>query len=171
MGMDVFGVSPTTEKGEYFRNNVWWWRPLWEYCIYVAPDICSKVYGHTNDGDGLDAAESLQLSEILFTELWNGRTLQYQKDYYQNIADLPREKCTICNGTGIRDDQLGIDNGWPLKELDPEVQILTGRTHGSCNACKGIGTNENWAASYPFSVENVAQFAQFCAESGGFQIC
>lgn len=171
MGMDVFGISPKTETGEYFRNNVWWWRPLWEYCLYVAPDICSEVHGHTNDGDGLDATEALQLSEILRTEIWSGNTLQYQKDYYQAIADLPRQKCTICNGTGIRDDQLGTDNGWPLKELDPEVQILTGRTHGSCNSCNGIGTNENWAASYPFSVDNVLKFAQFCAESGGFQIC
>ena len=27
MGMDVYGLEPRKEKGEYFRNNVWWWRP------------------------------------------------------------------------------------------------------------------------------------------------
>jgi len=28
-----------TNVGYYFRNNVWWWRPLW---MYVA-DVCSDV--------------------------------------------------------------------------------------------------------------------------------
>ncbi|QOR55575.1 MAG: hypothetical protein UMS36scaffold28_65 [Phage 59_13] len=29
MGMDVYGVKPKSKQGEYFRNNVWSWRPLW----------------------------------------------------------------------------------------------------------------------------------------------
>jgi hypothetical protein len=40
MGMDVYGKDAVSEKGEYFRNNVWYWRPLWNYCIEVAPDLC-----------------------------------------------------------------------------------------------------------------------------------
>ena len=28
-----------------------------------------------------------------------------------------------------------------------------------------------WNASYPFSVENVREFAEFCRFSGGFKIC
>ena len=31
MGMDVYGENPKNEKGEYFRNNVWWWRPLGDF--------------------------------------------------------------------------------------------------------------------------------------------
>jgi hypothetical protein len=31
MGMDVYGKAPTVEEGKYFRNNLWWWRPLWTY--------------------------------------------------------------------------------------------------------------------------------------------
>jgi len=171
MGMDVFGRQPTTEQGEYFRNNVWWWRPLWNYCLTVAPDLCSKVSGHFNDGDGLDADEAIQLANILYTELWEGRTAQYKKELDEHNATLPREKCEICDGTGIRTDPIGVEHGWHIKELDVETQILTGRTHGSCNSCHGVGTTENWALHYPFSVENVANFAQFCSESGGFSIC
>jgi len=171
MGMDVIGTNPTTETGEYFRNNVWWWRPLWNYCCEIAPDICEKVSGHTNDGDGLNAEQAIALANMLYTELWEGRTAVWKKTYDEWRSNLPRENCTICNATGIRSDSIGVEHGWPLKELQPEVQILTGRTHGSCNACFGIGTTENWAASYPFSVENVANFAQFCSESGGFSIC
>jgi hypothetical protein len=33
-------------------------------------------------------------------------------------------------------------------------------------------TNEReWVASYPFSVSNVKEFADFCKDSGGFTIC
>jgi response regulator of citrate/malate metabolism len=33
-------------------------------------------------------------------------------------------------------------------------------------------TNEReWIASYPFSVSNVKEFADFCKDSGGFTIC
>ena len=59
----------------------------------------------------------------------------------------------------------------PEKELKPEVQILVGRTHGWCNGCDGVGTTESWLAGYPFSEENVKEFAEFLMDSGGFQIC
>jgi hypothetical protein len=31
MGMDLHGKNPTTEEGEYFRNNIWSWGPLADY--------------------------------------------------------------------------------------------------------------------------------------------
>ena len=42
MGMDVYGERPRTNKGEYFRNNVWWWRPLWNYVSVECSDIITK---------------------------------------------------------------------------------------------------------------------------------
>ncbi len=72
MGMDVFGTAPTTERGEYFRNNVWWWRPLWNYCIEVAPELTSEVNGEYNNGDGLNAEGAIALSNILLERLVEG---------------------------------------------------------------------------------------------------
>jgi hypothetical protein len=67
MGMDVSGLAPTTEAGKYFRNNCWWWRPLWYYCEQVAPDLAEKVeYAQSNDGDGLKTqAECDRLADAL----------------------------------------------------------------------------------------------------------
>tara|TARA_B100001245_G_C22852849_1_gene409979 strand:+ start:458 stop:823 length:366 start_codon:yes stop_codon:yes gene_type:complete len=28
MGFDIEGIASTEAVGEYFRNNVWWWRPM-----------------------------------------------------------------------------------------------------------------------------------------------
>ena len=62
MGMDVYGKNPTSENGKYFRNNVWWWRPLAEYCKQIAPEITSKIkYLQSNDGDGLQTQEDCNI--------------------------------------------------------------------------------------------------------------
>ena len=40
-----------------------------------------------------------------------------------------------------------------------------------CNKCNGVGKVDDWEKSYPFSEDNVREFANFCANSGGFTIC
>ena len=72
MGMDVYGLNPqlksekpeidfsnATEEqrteyfeamdtfeqqnpGFYFRNNVWWWRPLWDYVCTVCDSVMTE---------------------------------------------------------------------------------------------------------------------------------
>ena len=75
MGMDINGRNPTGKCGEYFRNNVWCWPPLANYCNMIAPDICAPCrYWHTNDGDGLDAAGAVALAKALQKEIDAGRT-------------------------------------------------------------------------------------------------
>ena len=66
MGMDVYGLKPTSESGDYFRANMWSWRPIHERIAY----FCEKYearYGRelidhetlcnmgSNDGQGPDA--------------------------------------------------------------------------------------------------------------------
>lgn len=169
--MDVYGKAPKSERGEYFRNNVWWWRPLWDYCEHVAPELVGGVSGHTNDGDGLNAEGAEQLSQILMITLSDGTCEAYETGYRKEIAELPHETCDLCVGTGIRSDKIGIEQGMPTKELDEAQASILGRTHGWCNKCNGNGWVEHWATHYPFSKDNVREFAEFLADSGGFEIC
>jgi hypothetical protein len=168
MGMDVIGRN---NPDAYFRNNVWWWRPLWDYCIEVAPELCEDVDGGTNDGDGLDEDDSISLAAVLHMEIDAGRTDAYAQAYRAALAELPRHGCKFCDETGIRTDAVGVDAGMPTRELAPELQIITGRTHGWCNACRGEGKLDDIRTSYPFDVENVRKFADFLEECGGFSIC
>ena len=88
MGMDICGRNPTGERGQYFCNNVWWWRPLADYCIKVAPDICAACrYWHSNDGDGLDATEAVILAEALRKEMDAGRRQPTRGDMHPAGAD------------------------------------------------------------------------------------
>jgi hypothetical protein len=171
MGMDVYGKKPTNEVGRYFRRNVWGWRPLWDYVEALHPEIAELVeYGHSNDGDGLNAEKSKELSRILMEDYESGIAGEYVAERNRQLAELPFEDCQICEGTGIRTDEIGKQAGQPTKELEPDVAIIVGRTNGWCNGCNGIGKKEHFATNYYLEAEDVKEFAEFLADCGGFEI-
>lgn len=165
MGMDVFGKNATAEVGGYFRNNVWWWRPLADFLTTTYPELTSGcTYWHSNDGDGLGPAESLALADALDRDLANGRVLAYADQYEAEQGNLPDSECRLCQGTGIRTDEVGKTFG-----LDKPRDPSTGT--GGCNGCAGTGRQDHPGKWYPFSVENVREFANFLRNCGGFSIC
>jgi hypothetical protein len=160
MGMDVYGTAPRSEEGKYFRNNVWWWRPLATYCCEIAPDITSACkYWQSNDGDGLDDAASIALANVLQGEIDSGATAAYARRYTSNLEMMPNEPCRICAGTGTR---------------PPVPQCGAGDIKNGgfkCNGCSGTGHVRPSDTNYPFDVENVAEFITFLRDCGGFRIC
>lgn len=173
MGMDVMGNAPKSEVGEYFRNSVWSWKPLWTYCLEVAPDIIGEEAaegGYYNGGSGLDADAAEKLGNRLMAEYASGNTEEAKRKYDLEISEIPLVDCVYCEGTGIRTDAVGESMGMPNKELSEDLAIILGRTHGICNGCNGYGKHEHYATSYSFEVSNIVDFAQFCIQSGGFAI-
>ena len=137
--------------GYYFRNNCWWWRPLWNYCYHVADGLISEELfdsGHNNSGAGLDDKDAKELGKRLLKQIELGGTVQYQASYEQYLDDLPDSDCGVCNG----------NNRGNKKKKD-------------CKICKTTGKATNFNKNYPFDVDNVKDFAEFCIESGGFKIC
>jgi len=172
MGMDVYGQAPTSTKGEYFRSNIWYWHPLWDYCLEQFPELAGKViHGHTNDGDGLDAGDSVTLAQLITEQLRNGLAASYASEYYAQLAELERPTCDLCHGTGIRSDAIGVEHGMTARVLDPEQAIVYGRTVGWCNGCNGEGKRDAWETNYHFDLEVLAEFAGFLFDCGGFSIC
>ena len=93
--------------GYYFRNNVWYWRPLWSYiCDYIAPDILSdedKKGGAYNDCHHINAIKANYIADKIAEKHANGE-LQKFADWYQISRDnLPKETCNICED-GMRDN-------------------------------------------------------------------
>ena len=193
MGMDLFGSNPKNITGEYFRNNVWWWRPLASYIIDKHFEIAKKMkvepykdengvihrpeeeydpidLWHSNSGGHLNAHWSKKLAKALREDLDSGKIDEFEADYNKWRSEQPLQECSLCNGTGIRMDKVGIENGMHDKELSAEMQVVTGRTHGTCNACAGAGKVESFASMYPFSKENVEEFTEFLDSCGGFSI-
>lgn len=186
MGMDVYGKNATTEEGAYFRNNVWWWRPLANYILEFCPEEAEPCeYWHSNDGDGLDEEGALRLAAKLRELLKSGHTTAYQVAYEARLEAIPPEECDLCGGTGVRSDSVGTQMLMPERKIPATAEeagkvgfsYLYDEKHprkgkiGWCNACDGRGKRENFEASYPFSAENVEEFAKFLEGCGGFEIC
>jgi hypothetical protein len=169
MGMDVTGKKPTSKTGEYFRNNCWWWHPLWHYCQEIAPWVREIViYAQFNDGDGLKTAkDSRKLADALQAELDSGRTAVYAKKYNADMEAIPDEKCDLCEGCGIRRDSVGVVNGFTNRIVENGPR--RGET-GWCNGCDGVGHKRPSETSYPFGEDNVREWVAFLRDCGGFEI-
>ena len=169
MGMDVFGKKPINEAGKYFRNSIWWWHPLAEFLVETYPKVTSKCKDwHSNSGYGLGAKASRDLAKLVKADIRSGKVEDFERAQQLALAAIPPVACTCCDATGIRTDQLGLEAKFPERPLSPEVVELTGRTHGWCDDCDGLGTQRQ--ALLCFSVSNVEEFSNFLENCGGFNI-
>lgn len=158
MGFDLNGIKPNAEVGIYFRNNVWWWRPLAEYVMAICEDIFLEgetEYWQSNDGQRVSAKTAQNIASRLNEQVEAGKTKRYADKYEAERAAIPKLVCRYCKGTGDR------------KDLEPPSWK---KECGGCNACHGSGKVEVNSAGYPFSEDNVKEFAKFCESSGGFEI-
>jgi len=176
MGMDVIGLEPITEAGQYFRRNIWGWRRLADMVCVIAPRLTAHCeHWHSNDGDGLDAETSTLLAQELQAAIASGKALRLIAARDAAVAGLPREACHLCDGIGIRRDQIGVQAGQPERVIGPDTGAPPdhpryGQT-GWCNGCSGRGSNANFESHYYVSVDDIAEFARFLAGCGGFEIC
>ena len=143
--------------GTYFRNNVWWWRPLWNFVSATCDNILTEKDiegGNWNDGHKISKTKAGKIARKLYKLIETDQVKAYESRYKKDLASLEQVDCEICDATGSRQE--------PPK---------TGAGDRECNGCNGTGKTDDWAKSYPFSEDNVRQFANFCANSGGFTIC
>ena len=144
-------------SGVYFRNNVWSWRPLWSFVTAVCNDILTEKdmeQGTWNDGHKISKTKAGKIAKKLHSMIEKGEVKEYEEGYKKHLASLEQLDCDICEATG--------------KRQEPPT---TGAGNVKCNGCGGTGKKDDWAKSYPFSEENVREFANFCMNSGGFTIC
>ena len=157
---DFFKYQDET-PGSYFRTNVWYWRPLWQYVTVACDDILTgkdMERGEYNDGHRISKTKANRIASRLKKLDKDGSIMKYESEYKTYLKSLPREDCNICEGTGVREDEIGMK----AREEDEEYK---------CNGCLGEGKRDNFGASYPFESDVVMRFAEFCEESGGFEIC
>ena len=125
MGMDVYGLNPKlkSEKpeidwssadelareqyfealgkfesdnpGYYFRNNVWWWRPLWDYVTTVCDSVMTdyqKERGEYNEGYEYDAELTAKMVELLDADIANNGHHQYEKQHLADQAEAKKQE-------------------------------------------------------------------------------
>ena len=151
--------------GEYFRNNVWWWRQLAHYVYENTDEILEADYDewHMNSGHVVSKASSIRIADALDKLIAEGDTAEKEKEVKEAM-----KKAEVHNAK--------IEK--KMKALKQEVKKLTGKDlapadYPEVQAKKWdkLYKERRWEDSYPFSVENVKAFANFCRHSGGFEIC
>ena len=68
--------------GMYFRNNVWWWRPLWNYTCMICEDIMTADDmggGNFNDGYTIKKTKALKMGRLLDKSIKSGEAQDYSE--------------------------------------------------------------------------------------------
>lgn len=151
MGFDVYALKPKTnnENHLYFRANVWYWRPLWS----LVEDLCGdqmtqsqQEAGHYNDGITIDNNMSILIGNQLKEALDNGTFKKFKEEHENHKNNIPKDDCKRC--------------------LQHSTII-----NPSCGNCEGSGKTDNIMTAYHYDEELTQEFAEFCLNSGGFEIC
>jgi hypothetical protein len=152
-------------KGYYFRNNVWWWRPLANYIIdhTGCVDRDDEDKWHENGGHEVDEETAKMIAQQLKHLVSTGHTETFAKEHMEEY-----EKATLHNEAVEK----------KMQEFQEQMDKKYGRDIAPANynaddykIWNSIYSMKNWKASYPFNVDNVKEFAEFAEESGGFSIC
>lgn len=156
-------------KGSYFRNNWWYWRPMWAYATTIGLEhgIITKgqaEYGNGNDGSQIDGETAKKWGELILWDIAEGNVRDHETEYKIQY-DMAKEhndeldkamqilREVVQDETGNKDI---VPNDYPKKHKKSWQELWDKRDH---------------RASYPFSEENLKEFAEFMVESGGFSIC
>ena len=153
--------------GNYFRNNVWWWRPLWTFtCDHCADFLTEDDMngGCYNDSYIITEDKAVAIAERLYEALKEPETQEYLDNHMKAMEKAKKHNEIIEQEKKALDEIAvaitGDKNVAPIdypKDLKKKFDELMKK--------------RDWASSYPINRENIENFARFAEQSGGFSIC
>jgi len=155
----------TSQSGTYFRNNVWWWRPLADYVLRHTKVIPENEHEHWGYNDCYEVSQQYaeMFSQQLDHLIKSGHCKAYADQFEKNrkIIETHNDKIEkqldkFCKEV---EKKLGKSNLAP-NEFPTEDKKKWDK----------IYDKKNFNGNYPFSVDNVKGFSEFCKNSGGFTI-
>ena len=144
--------------GDYFRANVWGWRPIWSFVCEVCPDILTEEdfkRGQYNDNHLIEEDRAKDIAKRLREkmDLARDRQKKYEaeapnKEKFNKISK-PKSELITCPGDMQTHDPENYER-W-------ETLVHSGH----------IKFDE---MSYPINAKYIEEFANFAENSGGFRI-
>lgn len=167
MGFDLYSLgNHKTDKGEYFRNNVWWWRRLADFvCEHTGViEEKDKPEWQSNGGHEVSEEQAKQIALQLKALIKDGTVSKAIIEVEQEM-----EKAEKNNKFVQRCHDM----------LEKKVEKETGKTNlapadypkDDHDTWDWIQSKYSYGSSYPFTMENVQEFIEFCEQSNGFRIC
>ena len=146
--------------GDYFRSNVWWWRPLADYIITYTNCVSEddeERWGY-NDGHKVSEEEAKAIAKQLRHLIKTGHARKHENEYEKERKKAEAFNNKIEKQLNALQEKIGTD-------IAPNDYSKEDKKKWDDLYEKKI-----WGANYPFSVNNVAEFAEFCEDSRGFKI-
>lgn len=143
MGFDINGVNPTDNKGDYFRNNVWWWRSLWTLIGARGEYVYREIHDLGQQSNYQDWGDETHYD---FIEKW--------RDNYH----------TGCMNDGVLFD--GEHHEHVITTLKYCIE------HKDSPEIKDFidWMEDQYGSDYPFTWENAEDFLEFCENNEGFEV-
>ena len=144
MGYDLYAVKPKSKKFDYFRANVWYWRPLWNYVVILSKDILTDhdiEEGNYNNDHIINNEISVIIGNRILETFSNNVFVDFKNKFDKEKEELDKENCKVCSNS-----------------------------NNNCNTCNGTGKVDSFYKSYNLDEDLLKEFANFCINSGGFQI-
>ena len=153
--------------GAYFRNNVWWWRPLWDFVCENCADILTEKDmngGHYNDSHIISRRKAEAIATTLEEVIESDETKMWIKEHEDNMEQAKRNNAQVEAELEELKKLVEVETGNP----DIYPAIYPDKFKKKYDEIYG---KRDWASSYPFNKDNVINFINFARQSGGFSIC
>jgi len=167
MGFDLYSLgNHKTETGEYYRQSVWGWRRLADFVCEQTGVIAEedKKFWQSNDGHEISEQEAKQIATQLKALIKDGTVSKaiHEVEQESEEAEKNNKFVEVCH-----------------KMLREKVERETGKTNTAPadypkedhDTWEWIQRKYSYGSSYPFTMEQVESFIEFCEQSNGFRIC
>ena len=152
--------------GEYYRANVWYWRPVWNFVCAACEDFLSDndmEAGYSNSGDRICKTKANRIGSRLrkldkqgIIKKWEDEMLIPFKKAQKNNKKVQKERNAFSEKMKKKHGDDIVPAKYPKEDYDKWETIYA---------------KEDWGGSYPPSRKAIVDFGRFCSESGGFEIC
>jgi len=158
-----------TNKGVYFRNNVWWWRKLADYVIEHTKCVDENDFDkwQENSGHEVDNETANQIANQLEHLIKTGHAEKYKEEIDNAIKKAEEHN----NKVQKLLDELRLEVAKIVGDEKAEKLAPAEYPEPLNKKWWEITNKTDYRANYPFSIDNVKEFIEFARNSGGFRIC
>ena len=156
--------------GVYFRANVWCWRPIWDY-VYDTTDVLTDKdhkLGHENSFHKITEEKAVRIGKELLENINDAvaKQREYEKD------SKPRRKFNeLCDKAAKCLYEEVVDKKDGLITCPGDMKIHDPANYKRWETLSHFGGGLQFGeTSYPFNANYIKEFANFCLNSGGFEI-
>jgi DnaJ-class molecular chaperone len=154
MGFDIYGIRKKSEKGRYFYSNRLWWHGLQLYVLDACSDLFKEGetdYWCVNQGQRVSGRTATAIAKRLHELLESGAVKAFERRFKKEQRARLIVPCACVRAR---------------RKVDPK----SAKRKVKCPRCHGTGIIKKDEIIYPFTEETVKDFAEFCQDSGGFEI-